>query len=65
MMEVKRYDWASLRAADDPNQLPKAIYELANSTDKAVIEKAYWSIDNVAVVQGPVFQSAIAVRVIS
>ncbi len=56
--ELQRIPWAALRAAADPNRIPRALLTLADATTEATAMEAYWHIDNVAVVQARVFQAA-------
>lgn len=57
------FAWNSLRSADCALNLPVAISDLENSTDLRVLDKAYWKIDNEAVVQGSLYQTALPVTI--
>ena len=53
-------DWSRLeacRGASDPELIPEAINKLF-SDDSSIRHKAYWGIDNHAVVQGDLYSSA-------
>ncbi|WP_437675391.1 hypothetical protein [Sorangium sp. So ce131] len=58
--EIERYDWSSLRAAGDASGIPAAIRQLESANAEAEASVAYWKIDNVVVVQGAVYQAALA-----
>ena len=60
-LEFERHDWASLRATSDPTRLPFALNVLSTEKNKQALNNAYWGIDNVAVVDGGLFNSAEAV----
>jgi hypothetical protein len=58
---IDAIDWRSLRSADSSIGLPRALHVLAASENRDELEKAYWGIDNESVVQGVLFESALAV----
>jgi len=60
--EFQRYNWAQLRRAplDDATRVPFDLERLALATDSKAAEHAYWCIDNVVVVQGALYESAVA-----
>ena len=58
---IDAIDWESLRSADSSMGLPRALQVLAASDNRGELEKAYWCIDNESVVQGLLFESALAV----
>jgi len=58
---IDTFDWNNLRSADSSKQLSKAIRVIATSDCKREIETAYWNIDNECVVQGILYESALAV----
>ena len=60
---VSYFAWNSLRSADCALNLPAAISDLESSTDPSVLDKAYWKIDNEAVVQGSLYQTALPVTI--
>ena len=60
-LELRRHDWARLRSFSDTTLLPEAIRALAAATDKDTATAAYWRIDNVALQDGCLTESAVAV----
>ncbi|GAA0976678.1 hypothetical protein GCM10009555_036580 [Acrocarpospora macrocephala] len=60
-IELARHDWAGLRSFADSTALPDAIRALVGATDKESARSAYWCIDNVALLDGCLTQSAAAV----
>lgn len=58
MKELDRIAWSALRSGSDPNEIPVAIETLAQTSDAAEAEKAYWRIDNNAVIQGGLYEVA-------
>ncbi|MGV6852758.1 MAG: hypothetical protein ACWA5R_11365 [bacterium] len=58
---IERFEWKELRSADSSTKLPEAIKILASSDNEDQLDDAYWSIDNESVLQGTLYQSALAV----
>lgn len=58
---IDTFDWRNLRSADSSIKLPEAIQTLVTADNDDELDRAYWSIDNESVVQGILFQSALAV----
>ncbi len=56
--EIDRYDWGNFRAPDGAGGIPKAMIDLAIATNDEDANKAYWKIDNTAVVQGALYEVA-------
>jgi hypothetical protein len=58
--DVERTKWSLLRMAYDRNaaEVPGALRALAAATSEAEVQRAYWRLDNVVVVQGRVFEAA-------
>lgn len=56
MFEYLRHDWASLRAPDDPKNLPQVIQNLAQAQTKEEAERYYRQIDNTAFLQDSVYE---------
>jgi hypothetical protein len=60
-MEILRHDWARLRIREGTAaQIPDTLVALANATTEAEAERAYWRIDNDVVVQGALYEAAVA-----
>jgi hypothetical protein len=59
--ELQSTDWLSLAANGDPRLLPGAISALHQATSAHDAQRAYWQIDNVSMVQGVVYDSALPV----
>ncbi|WP_148314442.1 hypothetical protein [Sorangium cellulosum] len=59
--EVLRHDWSSLRAEGGAEHLPRALQELESASTEDEALSAYWRIDNYVVVQGRVYEAALAV----
>jgi hypothetical protein len=55
-----RVDWASLRAMGDAATVPDAIRQLLAAESDADADRAYWRLDNTVVVQGQLFEAALA-----
>lgn len=60
-IELARHDWAGLRSFADSSKLPDAIRALVGAAEKESARSAYWRIDNVALLDGCLTQSAAAV----
>ncbi|WP_437951431.1 hypothetical protein WME98_11795 [Sorangium sp. So ce296] len=58
--EIERHDWSKLRAEGSASQIPHAIRELQAAATEPEALAAYWKIDNTIVVQGQVYQAALA-----
>lgn len=57
--ELERYDWRRLKSfVGDASSIPAAILDLVSAPSPEVAKHAYWRIDNVAIVQGRLSQSA-------
>lgn len=61
--QIEKFDWKNLRSADSSLKLPEAIRVLATNDNDDELDDAYWKIDNESIVQGILFQSALAVVV--
>lgn len=57
-VELARHNWPRLKSLRDSSALPEAIRALVDAKSVEVAEAAYWRIDNVAVVDGCLTQSA-------
>ncbi len=53
--------WPNFGSARSAATVPDAVDALANATSEAEAEAAYWRLDNVVVLQGSVYEAAIAV----
>ncbi|WNV89662.1 hypothetical protein [Umezawaea sp. Da 62-37] len=60
-IELARHNWPELRSFADSATLPDSIRALAVASDKESARLAYWRIDNVALLDGCLTQSAVAV----
>jgi len=60
MWELERFDWGSLRSVRSAAAVPGAIEALRTADTDDVAKEAYWRIDNEVVVQGELFEAAIA-----
>jgi len=60
MWELERHDWVHLRASGSAHNVPVAIMALLNANNETDADKAYWRIDNTVVVQGALFEAAVA-----
>jgi hypothetical protein len=58
--EIERYDWSKLRPEGSASQVPHALRELQLAATESEALAAYWKIDNTIVVQGQVYQAALA-----
>lgn len=58
--ELDRHQWNTLRAAGTAVDVPLAIEALQSATTEEAAVDAYWRIDNVVVVQGAVYEAALA-----
>jgi hypothetical protein len=57
--ELDRYDWRQFKSfVGDGSSLPSALLALVSAESAEVAKQAYWRIDNVAMVQGRLSQSA-------
>ncbi len=61
-LEISRHPWATLRKLNGTaEQIGSALLELMSAADADAAKAAYWKIENHAVVQGQLFESAIQV----
>jgi hypothetical protein len=60
MWEIERHDWARLRSAGASAGVPEGLRALAEATSREAAEAAYWKVDNVVVLQGSLFEAAVA-----
>lgn len=58
--ELERFDWARLRAQGSAERVPGALEALASASSDAEARDAYWKIDNTVVVQGALYEAAVA-----
>ena len=58
--DLERYDWARLRAQGSAEGVPRALTALASASTEAEARDAYWRIDNTVVVQGALYEAAVA-----
>lgn len=61
MPKIEAINWSEMRSANIPSNIPNALKILSESDDEQALEKAYWAIDNEAVLQGMLFQTALPV----
>jgi hypothetical protein len=59
LWEFERYNWGSLRAMGPAGGIPQAIIQLVCSTSISNVVRAYWQIDNLALVQGSLYEAAL------
>jgi hypothetical protein len=60
MWEIERHDWIQLRSAGATAGVAEGLRGLIEATSREAAEAAYWKIDNVVVLQGSLFEAAIA-----
>ena len=58
--ECERYKWTELRAMGTASNIPEAVERLRASKSEQDAEQAYWTIDNVVVVQGSLYEAALS-----
>ena len=59
--EISRHPWSSLREANGfAAGIPSALRELLSAQTPAEVEEAYWRVENHVVVQGQLFEAAVA-----
>lgn len=58
--EFERYDWDGLDAVGSARGVPNALDELSSASTIDEATAAYWKIDNCVVVQGTVYEAAVA-----
>lgn len=56
---MERHDWSKLPGNGPVSKVPAAIIALQTAQSKSEAENAYWRIDNVVIVQGTVYASAV------
>jgi len=62
-LEIENFDWNSIRSSSSSERIPAALRTLFNSKNESELERAYWQIDNEAVVQGVLFEASYPVTV--
>lgn len=61
-LEISRHPWATLRKLNGTAEhIGSALFELTYAADTDAAKAAYWKIENSAVVQGQLFESAMHV----